>query len=34
MIAAFVGGTRLGSIVGFVSLLAIAALSVTFLMLR
>jgi uncharacterized membrane protein (DUF4010 family) len=34
MIAAFVGGTRLGSIVGVVSVLAVAALGVTFMMLR
>ena len=34
MIAAFVGGTRLGSIVGVVSVLAIAALGITFMMLR
>jgi hypothetical protein len=31
---AFTGGTRLGSIVGVVSLLAIAALGITFMMLR
>ncbi len=33
-IAAFVGGTRIGAIVGSASVLAIAALAVTFVMLR